>query len=102
LIEFQALLGAPMRSPAQVLQLLNGLRTNTKAYVRVWRSDPSYTVEGRDLPNAPPSLALILSRVQNAGSLPLNLRGSKLAEIEIPVGEMVVTGSKTVQVEVKE
>jgi SpoIVB peptidase S55 len=102
LVEFQALVNAPMRSPAQVFQLLNGLRTNTKAYVRVWRADPSYTVEGRDFPNAPPSLALIMSRVQNAGSFPLNLRGSKLAEIEVPVGDMVVTGSKTVQVEVKE
>jgi hypothetical protein len=32
----------------------------------------------------------------------LNLRGAKVAEIEIPAGDFVVTGSKTIQVEVKE
>jgi hypothetical protein len=45
---------------------------------------------------------MILTRAQtNAGNL-LNLRGSKIAEIEIPAGANVVTGSKTTQVEVKE
>jgi hypothetical protein len=102
LVEFQTLAAMPLRSPAQVFEVLNGLRSNTKAYVRVWRADTAYTVEGRDLPNAPPSLALILSRVQTATALPLNMRGSKLAEIEIPVGDTVVMGSKTIQVEVKE
>lgn len=100
--EFQALAGMPLRSPAQVFEVLNKLRSNTKAYVRVWRAETAYTVEGRDLPNVPPSLALILSRVETATAMPLNMRGSKLAEIEIPVGDTVVTGSKTIQVEVKE
>lgn len=100
--EVQARAGMPLRSPAQVFEVLNQLRSNTKAYVRVWRAETAYTVEGRDLPNVPPSLALILNRVETATSMPLNLRGSKLAEIEIPVGGTVVTGSKTIQVEVKE
>jgi hypothetical protein len=102
LLEFQSQIGAPTRSPAQVFELLNGLRANTSAYLRVWRAEQAFTVEGRDLPNAPPSLALILSRVQTATATPLSTRGSKIAEIGIPVGEMMVTGSKTVQVEVKE
>jgi hypothetical protein len=92
----------PLRSPAQVFEVLNKLRSNTNAYVRVWRAETAFTVEGRDLPNAPPSLALILNRVQTATAAPLNTRGSKLAEIEIPVGGTVVTGSKTIQVEVKQ
>jgi hypothetical protein len=45
---------------------------------------------------------MILSRAQAQASNIPNLRGSKIAEIEIPAGENVVTGSKTVQVEVKE
>jgi hypothetical protein len=100
--EVQARTGMPLRSPAQVFEVLNQLRSNTKAYVRVWRAETAYTIEGRDLSNVPPSLALILNRVETATSMPLNLRGSKLAEIEIPVGDTVVTGSKTIQVEVKE
>ena len=85
-----------------MLEFLNGLRSNTKAYIRVWRNEAAYTIDGRDLPSPPPSVAMILSRAQTqAAGLP-NLRGSKLAEIEISAGDNVVTGSKTVQVEVKE
>jgi hypothetical protein len=102
LVEFQSAIGAPLHSPGQVLELLNSLRTNTKAYVRVWRNDASFTVDGRDLPNPPPSLALILTHEQAGPAGLMNLRGSKVAEIEIPADGNVVTGSKTVQVEVKE
>jgi len=101
MLELQAAMGTPAHSAAQVLDFLNSLRTSTKTYVRVWRMDPAYTVEGRDLPDPPPSLAMILGRAQALGSS-LNWRGSKVTEIEIPARESVVTGSKTVQVEVKE
>ena len=103
LLEFQSMIGTAQRSPQQVLNMLTGFRSNTKAYLRVWRSEPSFTVEGRDLPAPPPSLAMILSRVQQGTGNILTPRGAKLAEIEIPTGAgVVVTGSKTAQVEVKE
>ena len=103
LLEFQSMAGTPQRSPQQVLNLLTGFRSNTKAYLRVWRSEPSFTVEGRDLPAPPPSLAMILSSGQQGAGNLLTARGAKLAEIEIPAGAgVVVTGSKTAQVEVKE
>ena len=103
IVEFQAAVGTPQRSPAQVLNLLNGLRSNTKAYVRVWRSEPSFTVEGRDLPDPPPSLAMILTRAQAGSTNLVSARGAKLAELEVSPGPgLVVTGTKTVQVEVKE
>jgi hypothetical protein len=102
-IEFQSAIGAPQRSAQQVLNLLNGLRSNTKAYVRVWRSEPSYTVEGRDIPDPPPSLAMILTRAQAGSTNLVNTRGAKTAEIEVPGPPgFVVTGTKTIQVEVKE
>jgi hypothetical protein len=102
-IEFQSAVATPQRSPAQVLSLLNGLRSNTKAYVRVWRAEPSYTVEGRDIPDPPPSLAMLLTRAQAGSQAQVNTRGAKVAELEVPgaVGS-VVTGTKTIQVEVKE
>jgi hypothetical protein len=100
--EFGASIGLQYHSPGQVLEFLNGLRSNTKAYVRVWRNESAYTIDGRDLPSPPPSVAMILSRAQTQATAVANLRGSKLAEIEIPGGNNVVTGSKTVQVEVKE
>jgi len=100
--EFGASIGLQYHSPGQVLEFLNGLRSNTKAYIRVWRNEAAYTIDGRDLPSPPPSVAMILSRAQTlAANLP-NLRGSKVAEIAVSAGTNVVTGSKTVQVEVKE
>ncbi len=101
-LEFQSAAATPFRSPAQLLSFLNGLRTNTKAYLRIWRADNSFTVEGRDLPDPPASIAMIFSRVQPAGTSALNTRGSKVAEIEIPASDNVVTGSKTIQLEVRE
>ena len=96
--EYRQLLTTPPRSAAQVLTILNGLRTNVKAYVRVWRPDAGFQVQGEDLPSAPPSLALILSRGAGAPSG----RGSKLAEIEISATGAVISGAKTIQVDVKD
>ncbi len=102
LTEFGATIGLPYHSSGQVFGFLNGLRPNTKAYIRVWRNEAAYTVDGRDLPSPPPSVAMILGRAQTQVAALPNLRGSKLAEIEVSAGGNVVTGSKTVQVEVKE
>ena len=102
-IEFQSAVGMQQRSPQQVLSLLNGLRSNTKAYIRVWRAEPSYTVEGRDIPNPPPSLAMVLARAQTGSANQVNTRGAKIAELEVSGAPgFVVTGTKTIQVEVKE
>jgi hypothetical protein len=102
LADLQAAYGTTFKSPAQVLNMLNGLRTNTSAYLRVWRSGPSYTVEGRDLPDPPASIAMILGRAQPGGPSSLNVRGAELAEIEVASGGSVITGTKTIQVEVRE
>ena len=85
-------------SPEQSIATVGRLRPSDKAYVRVWRAQPAYEVAGEELPDPPPSLALVLGSTQ---SLSQN-RNSKIAELVIDAGEMMVTGSKTVQVEVRE
>jgi len=102
LFDVQSAMSSPAHSAAEILQTLGELRPNNKAYVRISRMDASYTAEGRDLPDPPASLAMILSRDQPAGTNGVNWRGSKIAELEIPAGDSVVTGSKTMQVEVKQ
>jgi hypothetical protein len=98
LTEYRQVLVTPPRSAAQVLAVLNGLRTSSKGYVRVWRQEAGFQVQGEDLPSAPPSLALILSRVAGA----LSGRGSKLAEFEFSAPDAVISGAKTIQVDVKD
>jgi hypothetical protein len=99
LTEFRHLLSAPPRSAAQVLAVLNGLRTSSKGYVRVWRPEAGFQAEGEDLPSAPPSLALILSRGAGFTS---GGRGSKLAEFEFSAPDAVIAGARTIQVDVKD
>jgi len=102
LTEYRQMLGALPKSAAQLISFMNSLRPNTKAYVRVSRAQPAFDVLGETFPDPPPSLALILARTQASLGGPSLAGNSKVAEIEISAGEMVVSGSRTIQVEVKE
>jgi hypothetical protein len=98
LAELKQIIAETPLSPEQSISTVGRLRSSDKAYVRVWRAEPAYEVAGEELPDPPPSLALILGSTQ---SLSQN-KNSKITELVIDAGEMMVTGSKTVQVEVKE
>jgi len=100
--DYQQIVAATPKSPTQVVTFLNSLRPNTHAYLRVWRNDPAYQVLGTDLPDPPPSVALILAKAQAAQQTALIARGSKIDEVEIDAGNAVIAGAKTVQVDVKE
>jgi hypothetical protein len=95
-------LTATARTPGQLVSTVNNLHPNTKAYIRVWRSDPAFQLEGADLPDPPASVSLILTGSQASSAGITQTRNSKIAEMEIDLGDMAVTGSKTVQVEIKE
>jgi hypothetical protein len=96
LTEYRQLLTTPPRSEEQMLDFLRGLRPNSRAYLRVWRQQASFAVQGTTMPSTPPSLTLLLGKSQ-AQQL-----GSKVAEIDIPLNGEMVTGTRTVQVEVKD
>ena len=90
------------RTPEQLLNLIGRLRDNNKAYVRVWRPEPSFPAGVNELPAPPPSVALVMASSLGTGGLALNtMKNSKIAEMEIDGHGRMVTGSKTVQVEVK-
>ncbi|MGA7234620.1 MAG: SpoIVB peptidase S55 domain-containing protein [Bryobacteraceae bacterium] len=102
LTDFRQILQTSPRSPRQLIDTVNELHPNTKAYVRVWRADQAFQLEGSDLPAPPPSVALVLegsaANLQGISSS----RNSKIAGMEIDGGGAVISGVKTVQVEVKE
>ena len=100
--DFRQVLTATARTPVQLVSIVNNLHPNTRAYVRVWRADPAFQLEGADLPDPPASVSLILAGSQSSSAGITQTRNSKIAEMEIDTGDMAVTGSKTVQVEVKE
>ncbi len=75
LFEFQGALGRAGAVGGAGADLLNGLRSNTSAYVRVWRADAAYSMDGRDLPDPPASLAAILGRSQPGAAAQASTRG---------------------------
>jgi hypothetical protein len=101
LADFRQVLSATARTPAQAISVVNALHANTKAYVRVWRANPAFQLEGADLPDPPASAALILGAQAVAGGI-AQTRNAKIGEMEIDTGGMAVTGAKTVQVEIRE
>ncbi len=101
LTELRDLVFAPPKSAAHVVNLLGRLRGNTQAYLRVWRAEASYKAQGEDLPAPPPSAAMLLARSEGPSSGAVNYN-SKIAEFPIGVGEFMITGNKTVFVEVKQ
>jgi hypothetical protein len=100
LAEYYRFANAQPKSPGDVVGLLNSVRPNTRAYLRVWRPEPAYAIEGRDLPSPPPSAAIIFARDQSAVGGLAAVPNSKLAEVEINAGDVVITGAQTVQVQV--
>ncbi len=97
LTELRASSAATARTPEQLLAAVNKLRANDKAYVRVWRADPDFQLSGDDLPNPPPSVAMVLS----ANSANQQVRNSKIADLALDANGILVSGAKTVQLEVK-
>jgi hypothetical protein len=96
--ELRQIIAETPNSPEQLIATVNRIRPSDKTYVRVWRADAAYEVRGEELPDPPPSLALVLGSTQSVSQN----RNSKIAEIVIDSGDMMVTGSRTVQLEVKE
>jgi len=100
--DFHQVLGATPHTPTQLIATVNNLHPNTRAYIRVWRTDPAFQLEGVDLPAPPASVTLILSESQTSLAGITQTRNSKIAEMEIDAGDVVVSGVKTAQVEIKE
>jgi hypothetical protein len=84
----------------RMVSFLNSMHGSNKAMVRVWRSDPAYNIDGQDLPDPPPSLAMILARGASAAGT--QGRTSTVARLGFADGTSVVSGSKTIQVDIIE
>jgi hypothetical protein len=100
--DFRQILTSTPRTMGQLVATVNNLHPNTRAYVRVWRTDPAFQLEGADMPDPPASVALILAGSPSSLAGVTQVRNSKIADMEIDAGDVVVSGVKTVQVEIKE
>lgn len=102
LVEHQHELLQPPASFAQARELLDTLIPNNVVSVRVWRAAPVFQAQGKLLPAPPPSVANILKRSNSAAAGVPAAWGVKLGEVRFRLDGGVVSGSKSVQVEVKD
>ncbi|HEX4165958.1 MAG TPA: SpoIVB peptidase S55 domain-containing protein [Bryobacteraceae bacterium] len=107
--EFAGLSQSSAHSPGELIQLINAFRDNDAVYVRLWRAQPAFTISGPspsgELTDPPPSAALILSDPSDSATTNPSLtitRGSEVDQLSASVPGYVVSGAKTLQVEVKE
>ncbi len=107
--EFAGLSQSSSHSAADLIRTINSFRDNNALYVRVWRPQPSFTISSptssSELDDPPPSVALVLSDPSNSATNNAGLaliRGSEVAQLSVSTPGFVVTGAKTLQVEVKE
>jgi hypothetical protein len=99
LTDYAFVFSQPPSSADRVRDVLNGLRANDTLTLRVTSGEPTYILHGQAMPDLPPSLALVLRRAP-AGALlgP----ASKIAEFDFRVDGFVVSGTRSVQLEIKE
>jgi len=106
--EFAGIAQTQFKTAASLIEAVNHYRNSESLYVRVWRQQTGFNVAGAmpggELSDPPPSVALVLadtSSTASSGATP-NTRGSDVAQLSVEVKGYVVTGAKTIQIEVKE
>lgn len=93
----QTIVDSPI-SPDQLISTVNHVRSGDRAYVRIWRAEPSFAIQGEEIDSPPPSLALVIG---NTASI-VQSRNAKVTELAMDAGPNMISGSKTVAIEVKE
>ncbi len=102
LSDFRQTLTSTPRSVGQLIGTVNGLHPNNKMYVRIWRAEPAFQLDGADLPAPPASAFLVLEGASTSAGGVTMTRNSKIGELELDGGDVVISGVKTIQVEIKE
>lgn len=101
MIDLPRLTSVTPRNPQQLVALVNSIRGNNRLYLRVWRQDPTYSIQGLDLPSPPPSAALILDRSTDVKGGRNAIQNAAVLEMNTDMGNYVVSGNRTIRIDVK-
>ncbi len=93
--------GREATSGGQLVRAINRSRRNSTLYVRVWRADRGFVLQGEPLPSPPASLRHILSAGPAASGGIANTWMTTVAEMEIDSSTNALSGSETVRLTVK-
>lgn len=106
--DFAGLAQSTLQDPRRLIEAIDSYRNSDGLYVRVWRQEPAFNVRGPlpggELTDPPPSVMLVLadpSASSWATATSTVNRGSEIEQLAVSVSGYVVTGAKTIQIEVK-
>jgi hypothetical protein len=84
----------------QLIRAINNIRKNDRVYVRLQRPEPSVIIRGEELSSLPPSFSNVITSDRSSSSSLTTLRSTNLYEYELPSTPYVISGQRTLNVEV--
>lgn len=95
----EARTGFTAKSLDQLVRELNKIRRSDRLYVRLVRTESGAVIKNEELPSLPPSVLATLGSDRTAGGYTLT-RSATIFEKDLPPAEFVVSGQRTVTVNV--
>jgi SpoIVB peptidase S55 len=84
----------------QLIKAINNIRKNDRVYVRLQRPEPSVLIRGEEFSNLPPSFSSVITSDRTSSSSLTTLRSSNLYEYELPSTPFVISGQRSLTIEV--
>jgi len=84
----------------QLIRAINNIRKNDRVYVRLQKPEPSVMIRGEEFSNLPPSFSNVITSDRSSSSSLTTLRSSNLYEYELPSTPFVISGQRTLTIEV--
>ena len=87
------------KTAADLISTINSLKRPDKLYAVVSKTTNGTVIGAKELPNLPPSIIATLNNDRSAGGWKPTVN-TIIAQVELPSGEYIVTGSQTIVIEV--
>jgi hypothetical protein len=88
------------RNLDQLIKAINNIRKNDRVYVRLQRPEPSVLIRGEEFSSLPPSFSSVITSDRTSSSSLTTLRSSNLYEYELPSTPFVISGQRSLTIEV--
>lgn len=87
------------KTAAELIETINRLKRPDRLYAILSRTSAGTIIGANELPNLPPSVLATLNNDRTAGGSKPSVQ-TIVAEIELPSGEYLITGSQTLTIEI--
>ncbi len=84
----------------QLIRAINNFRKNDRVYVRLQKPEPSVMIRGEEFSNLPPSFSHVITSDRSSSSSLMTLRSSNLYEYELPSTPFMISGQRTLTLEI--